>query len=49
MSTGAVILICFAIFVGLPVLSYMMVKFGAAGYFRARRRDKNQSNNNDET
>jgi hypothetical protein len=28
---------------GLPVIAYMITKFGAAGYFRARRRDRENS------
>jgi hypothetical protein len=33
---------------GAPVLSYLIVKFGAAGYFRAKRREDNQTKNKEE-
>jgi len=29
----------------LPVLAYMVVKFGASGYFRAKRRDEQNQKN----
>lgn len=33
----------------LPVLAYMVMKFGAAGYYRAKRRAENSQNQNIET
>lgn len=38
MNIFVVILITFAIVFGLPILAYLVMKFGAAGYFRAKRR-----------
>jgi len=32
----------------LPVLAYMIVKFGAAGYFRARDKHKQQKDQNEQ-
>ena len=33
-------LLLVGVYVGLPVLSYMLVKFGTAGYFKAKERYK---------
>jgi len=38
----------FGVFV-LPVLSYMIVKFGTAGYFRAKQRETNKQKQKAET
>jgi len=34
------------IFVFLPILAYLVTKFAAAGYFRARRREKEKDKTN---
>lgn len=31
-----ILLLAVGLFIGLPVLAYMIVKFGAAGYFREK-------------
>jgi len=41
------ILILAAIFFVLPVLAYMVMKFGTVGYLRARRREKESSRSSD--
>jgi hypothetical protein len=40
MSWITVILIVVGLLIGVPVMSYMVVKFGAAGYFRAKQRQQ---------
>lgn len=42
MSVGITIGLVLLGLLVLPVLSYMVVKFGAAGYFRAKRREINK-------
>jgi hypothetical protein len=42
MAFGDVILLLVVVLVGLPILSYMVCKFGAAGYFRAKQRNKKE-------
>jgi len=39
--TESILLALFGVIL-LPILSYMIVKFGAAGYFRAKRRENNK-------
>ncbi len=39
-----ILLILFAVMTGLPVLAYLTVKFGTAGYLRAKRRDRDKQN-----
>jgi hypothetical protein len=31
-------------FVGLPIVSYLVVKFGAAGWFKAKQRERKNTN-----
>jgi len=38
MNSLQIILLILGGFIGLPVVAYMVVKFGAAGFFRAKRR-----------
>lgn len=45
MNFWYVFLIVVGTFVVLPVLAYMVVKFGAAGYFRAKRREDKKKEN----
>jgi len=44
MSVFSVIIIVLLSIIVVPILAYMVVKFGAAGYFRARRRDQSKEN-----
>jgi len=47
MSALEVILIVFGAMFGLPVVAYLVMKFGTAGFFRARdRHDLSLGNNN---
>lgn len=46
MTTHDAILIVLFCFVGLPVLSYMVVKFGTVGYFNAKKRNKKDQEDN---
>ena len=38
MSSWQIIAFVIVILVGMPVMSYLVMKFGATGYFRAKRR-----------
>lgn len=49
MSTFQILLILLAVVVGLPILAYMVVKFGATGYFNAKRRQDNKNKTKDKT
>lgn len=40
MSTLQLILLLFGLFIGVPVIAYMLGKFCTAGYLRAKRRDE---------
>ena len=40
MTTVDLLLIMGLVFICLPILSYLVVKFGVAGYLRAKRREK---------
>lgn len=46
MTADAIILAILFGFVVLPISAYMIVKFGAAGYYMARRRDRERSQKN---
>lgn len=47
MTAIDVILLLILIFIGLPVLAYMVMKFGTAGYLRAKNRKQNQKETNE--
>jgi len=47
MTTSQLIIYLACIFVLAPVLAYMIVKFGAAGYFRAKDRNNKQQTKKD--
>lgn len=38
------LLLVFLFLIVLPVASYMIMKFGAAGYFRAKQREREKTN-----
>jgi len=44
MNAFTILALLFAGLIILPITAYMVVKFGAAGYFRARRREQNRQN-----
>jgi len=42
------LLIGLGVFFVLPIVSYLVVKFGTAGYFRAKNRDKQKDKDRNE-
>jgi cytochrome c oxidase subunit IV len=45
MDTWEIVLLVLALLVVLPVLAYMIMKFGTTGYLRARGRDRSKTTN----
>lgn len=45
MSIYDILLMLLAALVLLPIMAFMVVKFGVAGYYQARRREKQRQNN----
>jgi len=45
MSLLEILGFCLLGLIVLPILAYMIVKFGAAGYYRAKGRESNRNNN----
>ena len=44
MTTLQAILLVIGLMVTLPVVAYMVMKFGTAGYFRAKQRQQEKNN-----
>lgn len=46
MTTLQVIFLLMLLILALPIIAYMVMKFGAAGYFRAKQRQQDKTINN---